>query len=88
MLPTNKIEEGLAYIEEVIEEKWTGNKKVSKKWKKFFYYLNSFWMKRVTPKIFSVYMIPDRTNNFLESYHNVFGSIFNTHPGVETLIRK
>lgn len=89
LLPHDKITEALEIIKKIIEKYFKDNAKIFKKWKKFVeYYIQNEWIKKVTPKVFSVYNMVDRTNNFLESYHRSINEIMRSNPTVSYYFRK
>lgn len=81
LLPANKIHEGILVIEELIEKSFPDNERKKKTWKKFLnhYFVNE-WIEKVTPEVFSVYNMVDRTNNYLESYHRTLNSMIRSKP--------
>lgn len=89
LLPAEKIEEGLEIIKINIQELFNDDKKKLEKWQEFINsYFTRQWMKNVTPSVFSVYKMIDRTNNFLESYHRTLNSFIGTKPSTFTFLRK
>ena len=51
-------------------------------------YYESFWLKRVTPAVFSVYLKKQRTNNVIERYHRSLKELMATNPEILKFIGK
>lgn len=48
----------------------------------FLNYFEMFWLNTVTPEIFSVYGLENRTNNYIESYHRKLNQVMGPHPTI------
>ena len=74
LLPPQKVREALDHIKDEVRNTFGKKHQLMEKWRKFFDYFERQWMTSITPECFSVYNCPDRTNNFLESYHRTINS--------------
>lgn len=54
----------------------------SRIFREFFDYYDTQWLRKVTPRIFSVYGLIRRTNNSVESYHRVLVEKMAPHPNI------
>ena len=89
LLPPNRISEGVTIIKKCINGKFINEPKIQKKWLKFMsIYFEKEWMNKITPAVFSVFMLPDRTNNYLESYHRTLNATIRTKPTCTTFVGK
>lgn len=89
LLPPEKISEAIIIIKNSIEKKFENDALKLKKWKKFMnFYFEKEWMQKVTPNVFSVYNLVDRTNNHLESYHRTLNYLLRTKPTTYNLLSK
>lgn len=48
----------------------------------FLNYFEMFWLNNITPQVFSVYRLRDRTNNYIESYQQKLNKMMGPHPTV------
>lgn len=72
-----------------VEELFNDDKKIIEKWQGFINnYFTRQWIKNVTPDVFSVYKMIDRTNNYLESYHRTLNNFIKSKPSTFTFIRE
>lgn len=85
LLPAHRIQEGLNYVEKLAYE-LEKKQGTLKKWKNFFYYYKTEWMKIVTPAKFSVFDALERTNNTLERYHKDLNQMMLHNPNVKSFI--
>ncbi|CAG0918881.1 unnamed protein product [Notodromas monacha] len=59
-----------------------GSAALTQKLNGFKNYMNNFWIRRVTPKVFSVFGLNHKTNNYAESLHARLNRDFKSkHPG-------
>ena len=84
LLPTNKFQDGFLYIKTEVNK----NFRNCRKWKKFMKYFKRQWVQKVTPEVFSVFGVVDRTNNFLESYHRTLNKRLGKAPEQKKLLGK
>lgn len=49
-----------------------------------FDYMERYWFGVIGPAQFSVYKAEIRTNNFIESYHNILRTTIGVHPPIWT----
>ncbi|XP_043481354.1 uncharacterized protein LOC122510642 [Leptopilina heterotoma] len=82
LLPANEIEE--TYFE-IIE---STSLRLRRKIQKFLNYFQKQWIRKVTPQVFSVYVLERRTNNVLESYHRQLKQMFGIKPHIWTFTSK
>lgn len=69
LLPPERIEEGLQYIEKVIKVTEM-EEKMRERWGKFVSnYYKKYWISVVKPEYISVFNADERTNNCIERYH-------------------
>lgn len=52
------------------------------KFEAFLNYFEIFWLNTVTPEVFSVYGLENRTNNYIESYHRKLNRVMGPHPTI------
>ncbi|XP_063237468.1 uncharacterized protein LOC134539398 [Bacillus rossius redtenbacheri] len=76
-VPAYDIADGLEAILIFIHEK-----NLEEKLANLIEYFQNYWMARVTPRCFSVFNLPRRTNNALESFHALVLSIMGPHANV------
>ena len=85
LLPKDKVNTGLNYIRNLINEKFPGNDT----WQDYVnLYFQGYWMNIVTPNRFSVYKLLDRTNNRVETYHKDLNKNIGKKPSVKKIISK
>ena len=89
LLSAQKVQEGVTVIRNSINEKFSNIPKIKKTWLKFIdLYFTPEWMRKITPYIFSVYMLTDRTNNYIESYHRSLNATLRTNPNSNMFVGK
>ena len=80
--------EGLSFILNYLSTAYKNDNK-QKGWKKFItYYFQKEWIQRVGPKTFSMYLENDRTNNYVESYHQSLNQTIRAKPSCRVFISK
>ena len=89
LFPRDKVKQGVDVIKDLIKEKFSSDKVKLKKWNKFMnFYFDKEWMTKVRPGTFCVFNCPDRTNNYLESYHRSMNQGLRTKPTTNNFICK
>lgn len=70
-----------------IESEFSATTEEGIRWNKFNDgYINEYWILKVKPKNFNVFELPDRTNNYLESYHKSMNRHFQGKNGFKEFI--
>ncbi|KAJ8888776.1 hypothetical protein PR048_008268 [Dryococelus australis] len=77
VVPAVNIADGVAAVKTYAEEKG-----ISQEMQPVFNYLERFWMGIATPERFSVFSIPRRTDNALESFHPLLLGIMSPHTNI------
>ena len=69
LLSASQIEEGVQFVEKIVEEKCVDHG-ILKKWKKFLKLdVRKHWLLDVQPRGFSVFKSPIRTKDYFQDYH-------------------
>lgn len=93
LLPHDKIAEGFTFIQKLAKKMTQPNDLLSYKLlvakiQKLLTYFDEYWMQKVRPKVFSVYKVGHKTDNFLESYHKQLNSKMPKNPTPKKFLSK
>lgn len=84
LLPPNYVQEGLHLIEQEVNQKFPE----MKQWNRFLTEFREFCMEKLTPNVFSVYDMIERTNDYWTKYNSQFNSKVTKYPNTFKLLSK